>query len=275
MVSALLSTPRSHVSHDHTDTNVPKKKNSKPIRFFTPTQLRVLLSHQLTLPPLRYCFTTVPTHGRVSHALLRCHPAARRGRAGRVRAASTGSVSWSRKKESRAASGAAGGRRGLRGGGTKKTEARREKGEAGRQNNDCGACGRLSGGIRVAGCYRATALPCVNVRDRGARRLLLVLELAEDALEEVSSLLLPSPLRIRGCAVSEVDPGRCPTSACPLRISCSLVFRVQMVHITMTGMNRHGQNALRQPSTHPTPPLPVLPSALTAAVKRHAFFFLT
>lgn len=84
-------------------------------------------------------------------------------------------------------------------------------------------------------------------------------------MEEVSTLLLTSPLRIRGSAVSEVEPGWCQTSACPLRISCSLVFPVQMVRVIMTGMNRHGQNALRQPkpssplppcSAQPSPPLP-------------------
>lgn len=74
VVSALLSTPRL-MSVIITLTQMSKKTlqtESKPIRFSTPRQLCALLSPDSTLPPSHYCFTTVPTHRRVSHTL--CAP---------------------------------------------------------------------------------------------------------------------------------------------------------------------------------------------------------
>lgn len=76
----------------------------------------------------------------------------------------------------------------------------------------------------VTARQRFPALKPAGLSGQEARLLFLVIELAEDTLEEVSTLLLHSPLRIRGSAVSEVDPSWCQTSACALRISCSLVF---------------------------------------------------
>lgn len=110
----------------------------------------MLLSHSSTLPPSHYCFTTVPTHRRVSHTL--CAPTqllrvdAQCGCAQRPLAAFV-----EQKKESRAVRGAAGGPRGLK---NRSCRGYDRKREAGRQKNDCGAFGPLSGGIRLAGCYR-------------------------------------------------------------------------------------------------------------------------
>lgn len=161
-MSALLSTPRSHVSHHHTDTNVQKtlQTESKLIRFSTPRQLRALLSPDSTLPPSHYCFTTVPTHRRVSHTL--CAPTqllrvdAQCGCAQRPLAAFV-----EQKKESRAGRGAAAGTQGLKNRSCRGYD-RKRRSWANEKKNDCGAFGRLSGGIRLAGCYRTTAFPCAE-----------------------------------------------------------------------------------------------------------------
>lgn len=161
-MSALLSTPRSHVSHHHTDTNVQKKlqTESKLIRFSTPRQLRALLSPESTLPPSHYCFTTVPTHRRVSHTL--CAPTqllrvdAQCGCAQRPLAAFLGAEKgeqcWERSCS-----------RNARAEKQKLSGLRQKKEKLGeRKKNDCDAFGRLSGGIRLAGCYRTTAFPCAE-----------------------------------------------------------------------------------------------------------------
>lgn len=162
-MSALLSTPRSHVSHHRTDTNVQKtvQTESKLIRFSTPRQLRALLSPDSTLPPSHYCFTTVPTHRRVSHTL--CAPTqllrvdAQCGCAQRPLAAFV-----EQKKESRAGRGAAAGTPGLGKQTLSGLRQKKEKLGERKKKNDCDAFGRLSGGIRLAGCYRTTAFPCAE-----------------------------------------------------------------------------------------------------------------
>lgn len=60
---------------------------------------------------------------------------------------------------------------------------------------------------------RLAALKPAGPSGREARLLFLVIALTEDALEEVSTLLLPGPLRIRGSVVIKVDPSWCQTSA--------------------------------------------------------------
>lgn len=156
-MSALLSTPRSHVTKiTLTQMYKKKKKDSKLIRFFTPRQLRALLSDGSTLPPSHCGSTTVPTHRRVSHAFCAPTQLLRVDAQGGLRAASTGSVRGAEKGEQSAE------RSCRRNAKNRSCRAYDRKGEAGRKKNDCGALGPLSGGIRAAGWYRTTAFGCAQ-----------------------------------------------------------------------------------------------------------------
>lgn len=155
---ALLSTPRSHVSHDHTDTNVQKKS---PNWFGFSLRDNYACCYLPTRPSHRHITVSLqlpPTYA--SHTCSALPPSC----SAWTRRAGARSVhwqrSWSRKRRAELGEELQEERQGWK---NRSCRGYGRKGEAGPKKNDCGAFGRLSGGIRVAGCWkRTTAFPCAE-----------------------------------------------------------------------------------------------------------------